>query len=313
MMKKLLVLLGLSLTLFALACSGCGSTPINPTPTVGGATAYGGTSPTGGTSAAGGTASSLGGSPAALGGSSATTTAFRWLACNETVKAKPITRHLLSGWHHSTDRAKHHRIKASYSLAANSAFWAPNIKTPLDQGNLGSCTGNAVAQNLSTFPFPFQLTEGDAVKIYSLATQLDSFAGTYPPTDTGSDGQSAARAAKQLGYTTLDYGAVDTVEGLQAALQRGPCIIGTTWYSGFSNPTRCGEMQLTGTSDGGHEVNVVAFDRDRKAIAIRNSWGDDFGNCRDGAPDECGYAYWSLGTVQSLLKRGAEVDCPMIE
>ena len=312
-MKRLLaILFGLFLTL------ACGSTPIAPSAT-GGATATGGASSVGGTVAAGGTiaastASALGG-VAASGGTSATTTSadLKWLACNDSSKAKPLAKHNLSGWHKSSDRAKHKRLKASYKLVANSAFWSANVKTPLDQGSLGSCTGNATAQCLSTFPFPYKLAESDAVKIYSLATTLDQFKGTYPPTDTGSDGQSAARAAKQLGYTTLDFAAVDTVDGLQAALHRGPCIIGTNWYSSFSTPTRCGEMTLSGTNDGGHEIEVIGLDVKLKRILVRNSWGPDWGNCREGDPEDCGYAYWSLGTVQTLIKRGAEIDCPVIE
>jgi len=63
---------------------------------------------------------------------------------------------------------------------------------PLDQGDLGSCTGNAAAHLLNTAPFHIPrhrlYYEPAAVLFYSQATQIDPFDGQYPPEDTGSDG-----------------------------------------------------------------------------------------------------------------------------
>lgn len=294
-----------------LACAislGCGATPINPTPGAGGSTSAGGASSVGG-AASGGVSAATGGSVAAGG---TTVAPIKWLACNAASKAAPQVKRSLSGWHKDPTRAKRTRLKASYRITSASSFNRPNIATPLDQGDLGSCVGNAVAQCLSTQPFDGKLTEADAVKIYSMATTLDQFAGVYPPTDSGSDGTSGARAAKKLGYTDKSFAAVDTIEGLQIALLSGPCILGTPWYTGFFSPTACGELQLTGSNEGGHEVEIVGWDKDRKIFIMRNSWGPSWGNCRDGNPDECGYAYWSAGTLQTLLNRGAEIDCPVL-
>lgn len=228
------------------------------------------------------------------------------------MSAKP-THHMLSGWHKSADRAKHARWKASYNVTSGSVFWAPNVTDPLDQGDLGSCTGNAMAQCLSSKPFTLQLGENSAVAIYGLATTLDAFPGTYPPDDTGSDGQSAALAAKKLGFTTLTFAAVDTLEGLQVALQRAPCVIGMPWWSGMSAPTACGEMKRSGYVEGGHEEALVAWDSDRKTFVTRNSWGKTYGKCRSGASAaQCGYAYMSAGTLQQQLNDGAEIDCPVM-
>ena len=72
-----------------------------------------------------------------------------------------------------------------------------------DQGDLGSCTGNAMAGLLMTDPFWVQgrtLTEADAVKLYKVATTLDSIPGKYPPTDTGSSGLGVMKAAVKAGY-----------------------------------------------------------------------------------------------------------------
>jgi hypothetical protein len=197
----------------------------------------------------------------------------------------------------------------SYSIASPSTFNAPNFRNALDQGSLGSCTGNAVAHLLSTWPFPWLLTEAQAVEIYKLSTALDPFPGVYPPTDTGSNGASVALAAKRLGFTELDFGAVDTVEGLAAALQRSACIIGVDWYEGFSYPTACGEMKQVGGILGGHELEAAGWDAERKIFWVRNSWGQEFGNRRIAGDN--GYAYWSAGTVQRLLAAGAEIDCPI--
>src|SRR5580765_8579725 len=72
-----------------------------------------------------------------------------------------------------------------------------------DQGYLGSCTGNAMAQRLMAVPFHHTLkralTEQDAIDLYSVATVLDGYPGEYPPDDTGSSGLAVMKAAKKAG------------------------------------------------------------------------------------------------------------------
>lgn len=76
----------------------------------------------------------------------------------------------------------------------------------LDQGKIGSCTGNAVTQLLNTdYAMKVSgrtsfLSEDDAVKVYTLATDIDAFPGSYPTVDNGSSGDAACEAAIQLGY-----------------------------------------------------------------------------------------------------------------
>ena len=80
----------------------------------------------------------------------------------------------------------------------------------LDQGNLGSCTGNAGTGALGSDPlFPTlvphyvaasELNESAAVKLYSDATAIDEWAGEYPPEDTGSSGLAIAKVLKSRGW-----------------------------------------------------------------------------------------------------------------
>jgi hypothetical protein len=67
----------------------------------------------------------------------------------------------------------------------------------LQQGDLGSCTANAATGALGTEPFYSQvghrvlpdgvdLAEAYAVALYSAATKVDPWPGSYPPEDTGS-------------------------------------------------------------------------------------------------------------------------------
>jgi len=280
--------------------------PVPPSPGVGGSTASGGSSAIGGSSAGG----------SAIGGSSAATTTAQpvkvaFLDCNPaSANAGKKPHRLLSGWHRDPNRAMHRKLTVSYSITAGSSFPKANVAVNLDQGNLGSCTGNGTAQCLSTWPFAGKLTESDAIKIYAKATTLDPFSGTYPPTDTGSDGASAAKAAKLLGYTNLDFAAVDTIEGAQIALLKSTCIVGVDWTSNDSNPTACGEMKDGSTVEGGHELQLAGWDAELKRFIIRNSWAS-WGNRRTGT-DDVGYAYWSAGTLQKKLAAGAEIDCPVL-
>lgn len=298
-----------------LACAFAISCSCHPMPSPGGAggQSSGGWTSSGGSSAASSTATA--GSSAYGGGTwttqpavAGTSSVVAFPSCNtEGTRGLVVPARHLTGWH--PDPLRKHRRRAVQSAAipnVPSVFWTPNVDAALDQGTLGSCTGNAVAQCLSTQPWSARLTESDAVRIYSRATAIDPFRGTYPPTDTGSNGASAWQAAIDLGYVSVPVTAVDSLPELASALQTSPCVLGTDWYEGFFSPTACGELRPTGAVRGGHEPLVVGFDRPLGRWWLRNSWGA-WGVSRG---SETGYAYLTTSTFQSLLDRGAEIDCP---
>ena len=308
-MNRLLAILVALCGLFLMAPSGCGPQPVPvqpPQPAAqGGTVGVGGSVGLGGTHAEGGSVAAAGAAGAAV----STVPAVVFPDCNKTLKAPMRVRPPMSGWHKDKERAKHRKVRPSYQLVpgAESVFRTPNFPRALDQLNIGRCTGNAVAHALSTQPFKLSLNEDDADKIYRRATVIDPFPGTYPPTDTGSNGASAWQAAIDLKYTDVKSIAIDSLEELQSALQRVPCILGTDWYDGFFEPTACGELVLRGSIAGGHEPEIVGWDKSMRRFWIRNSWGD-WGVSRG---EETGYAYFSAGTLQKLLNSGAEIDCPV--
>lgn len=150
----------------------------------------------------------------------------------------------------------------------------------LDQGALGSCTGNAMAGLVDHNPNKVsgrpRLKEEEAVRIYSLATELDPFDGTYPPSDTGSDGNSVAKAARQLGFIaswTHAFG----VEHALVALMNGPLTIGTNWYSDMFNPDAAGLIHPTGSLEGGHQYVMDGWNAVHGLFRFQNSWSDSWG------------------------------------
>src|SRR5665213_4049101 len=95
---------------------------------------------------------------------------------------------------------------------------------PFDQGNLGSCTGNAAAGCLMTTPLFVNgraFTEDTAVSIYSESTHFSNAVGDYyPPNDTGSSGPASAQACEALGLVSSYTHATDlqsALEGLMTA------------------------------------------------------------------------------------------------
>ncbi len=163
-------------------------------------------------------------------------------------------------------------------------LWARHIPI-LDQGDLGSCTGNAETGNLgcdpfySTLPAGTELNEDFAVGLYSLATKLDSYQGTYPPDDTGSDGTSVAKAAQQDSLISGYTHAAD-VNAMADALQNGPVIVGVSWYSSFDNPDKdTGLIKISKSAyvRGGHEFVVRGVKIADELFLADNSWGEGFG------------------------------------
>lgn len=151
-------------------------------------------------------------------------------------------------------------------------------RAPFDQGELGSCTGNAMCGVLVTQPWKHsRLSEKTAVELYEVATTLDNAAGSYPPDDTGSSGLAVAKAAKQLGFISAYHHAFGVDHALDA-LVVAPVIIGIPWYSSFDEPTD-GLLEISPDAyvRGGHEVELLGIDVDHELVVGINSWGKSWG------------------------------------
>jgi hypothetical protein len=155
----------------------------------------------------------------------------------------------------------------------------------LDQGDLGSCVGNATLGACGTDPCygsilaanpKFDWTERQALNIYSLATTLDPFSGSYPPNDTGSDGLSGAKAAQKMGLVSGYLHAMSTDEMI-SGIQERPGMVGTVWTTNMDKvDTNTGLIAkpASGTVRGGHEYEFWKYDAERGLFWFWQSWGN---------------------------------------
>ena len=177
-----------------------------------------------------------------------------------------------------------------------------------DQGQIGSCTGNAIGGARNTEPVfrtgDHIITETGARDLYELATILDGIPGQYPPHDTGSSGLAASKAARQLGMIKSYSHAFD-MDAALAALQASPVITGVAWYEGFDSPDpTTGVVKISGQIRGGHEIVARGYEPqgtnpDDALILLDNSWGKDWGLN--------GHFYWTVATWKELLNQQGDV------
>jgi hypothetical protein len=149
-----------------------------------------------------------------------------------------------------------------------------------DQGNVGSCTGNAGIGALCTgslWPIVpstrYTPDESGALALYSDAEDGD---GPYPPNDNGSNGLSIAKALTR-GRMIPGYRHTFTLDDALRALTQTPLITGISWYDDMFHPTREGVVRPTGSLAGGHEIVVDEHDPARGLVGFSNSWGAGWG------------------------------------
>lgn len=168
----------------------------------------------------------------------------------------------------------------------------------LDQGNLGSCTGQALTGVLGTDSAgrtattsvvvqadskgifasdTYALDEDFATRVYELNTRLDSIHGSYPPEDTGSTGIACGKTGRALGLLT-GYTHAFSMDALKSALQQGAVMIGIVWLNSMFDPDPDGTITVDRSSGvaGGHELVVSAWDGAR--FRLDNSWGASWGD-----------------------------------
>ena len=155
----------------------------------------------------------------------------------------------------------------------------PRTGGPLDQGQVGSCTGNALAGWLNTGPGyrggPLR-TEADALAFYSAGTRVDRYPGVYPPNDTGCDGPSVCKAATRAG-TLRGYHHAFGLDHFLGALMNGPVMVGTKWLRGMFTADAAGLVTPSGAVAGGHEYEATAYDPATGLVGFWNSWGSSWG------------------------------------
>jgi hypothetical protein len=208
-----------------------------------------------------------------------------------TIYRERLPRHPILGRHvHHDSRSRAYAFDTS-GLSIVSAKHQRRIPV-LDQGQLGSCTGNAGIGCLGTDPFyetvpsrlqprlvaqgAYSFDEDGAVQLYSDATAADDYRGQYPPTDTGSDGLTIAKVLKAHGQIS-GYQHTFSLDDALKALTVTPFITGVTWYEDMFSPDPDGCVRPTGAVAGGHEFVADEIDAERDRIWFTNSWGSSWG------------------------------------
>ena len=165
---------------------------------------------------------------------------------------------------------------ATIAVKPRTVMWAHQAPV-LDQGDIGQCTGAAMAQWLNTdYGGGRRLDIGDATDLYRLATRLDGFPGVYPPDDTGSSGLAVCKAARKLGYITA-YRWTFSFQSFLSALSRSPLLVGTIWTESMFTPDRDLFIKPAGDPVGGHEYLMVGVNVEGQYVTLLNSWGESWG------------------------------------
>jgi hypothetical protein len=141
----------------------------------------------------------------------------------------------------------------------------------------GECTGcakmmqfNAVGNRRTGVV----LGMGDAHRNYSRNTEIDPWAGSWPPDDTGSSGLASCKSAQEHGlggeYRWL-FGGADEV--VQSIMQGKVISVGTWWYESMFHPQPSGLITVHGDRAGGHQYAARAYDKGRDLVGLRCWWG----------------------------------------
>lgn len=177
-----------------------------------------------------------------------------------------------------------------------------------NQGQIGSCTGNAGLGAVNTEPFiqnpnpVYPPDENGAVKLYSDATQIDEYDGVYPPNDTGSSGLAIAKVLKNAGVIS-GYQHTFSLNDALKALSVYPVFVGVRWYDSMFHPDADGRVHPVGNIAGGHEIEAYKVDVANGRIWFHNSWGNQWGVNGD--------FYLTWADFNFLLGQNGDVTVPI--
>ncbi|MBP2655807.1 MAG: xylellain [Firmicutes bacterium] len=210
------------------------------------------------------------------------------------------------------------RDHAFYSAVYKSAAHLPNkvdlrkkCSPVVDQGELGSCTANAIASGLREYLLNKNKQPWVALSRLFLYWEERSLEGTVDE-DSGASIRDGMKVLNQIGvcpetdwpydistftnpptdkqiadaaaYKVSEYHRIMSLDRLKAALAEGlPVVIGIEVFESFEADEVTGNgiipMPAEAEQDlGGHAVLVVGYDDSKGMLIVRNSWGIAFGD-----------------------------------
>ena len=180
-------------------------------------------------------------------------------------------------------RSRGYAVSAPRSVEVKRSFrhrvFSPS---PIPRQVVGNCTGcdQAIrADAQGNRQRGVILGMDTATKLYSRATELDPWPGSYPPDDTGSSGLAAAKAAQEAGIITEYRWVFGGADQVLAVLRDRPVGVGTRWYSGMFNPEPSTLLvRPTGPVVGGHQWAIIGWNVKYGAFEALNWWGPDWGS-----------------------------------
>lgn len=159
---------------------------------------------------------------------------------------------------------------------------APSVDGPLwergavlDQGNFGTCVGNAWAGWGNAAPIEDHFGETDARAIYYEATCIGGACDSTG--QQGSTTRDGAKAMQKRGKLTAYAFATTTAEVEEWLDSHGPVVIGIDWTNAMFSPDPDGTVHYTGPAVGGHEIVIVQDLRSQGKFRCRNSWAASWG------------------------------------
>ena len=185
----------------------------------------------------------------------------------------------------------------------------PKCSPVEDQGELNSCTANALAGALEFLMTKDHVKFSDMSRLFIYynerviehSVKIDNGAmirdGIKTLVKQGACTEQkwpyniakfAAKPTKAcyteaLNFQILSYARINALDELRACLADGyPVVFGFSVYEGFESPqvAKTGVVDLPKNNEklvGGHAVLAVGYDDKAKRLIVRNSWGSDWG------------------------------------
>jgi C1A family cysteine protease len=225
---------------------------------------------------------------------------------------------------HHDERSLHYIHEILHPSERKSVEWTRRIPI-LNQGNVGSCTGNALTGVLGTDSLDrtataevavkadqwkifeagsVTLDEAFADKAYQMNTRNDDCEGTYLPDDTGSSGLAAGKTGQQLGLLS-GYTHAMSMVGLESAIQKSAVMLGIVWYNSMFEPDSNGHLTVNPDSGvgGGHEIECRGWSKEHGLWLLDNSWDTSWG--------DNGSCYVKTKDMALLLSQSGDVTVPV--